>query len=571
MQKILFEEMMILSKIAKKAVRVKFRSGKNLILGENDVGKSTLIKSLYHSLGADAPKLDNSTWTNDNPIYCTKFSVGGVSYYIVRDERYFGFFNSEKKIISRHRGITKDEGIAHSINRRLNFNIELEEQYGAMQTASPAYYFLPFYIDQDAGWNNSWASFKGLKRFKNYRKEMIAYHLGIKSQEYYNALIQMHALDKKFTELSGEKSAFISVRDKYKSRKQVQKVDLDPEVFKKELEDLVDEYNKIYSKQQNQLGLIKSIRNKKLGIEGEIKALEASVSELDSDYEYLANPDTPDVFDCPTCNTEFHNSVSERFGLLDDMDYSSNLIDQKKKELILLEKQLKELNAEYATIAQELLSIQSLLEHTKENITLAEIIKSQSYKDMMESISTDINIIDAQQAELENKIESLKKDTKTNAKRKKEIVAFYQAKMNESLNKLNVVLKEDYYKDPARLVTANALGSDVPRIILAQYISLLHTMAQFNSFVHCPLIIDTPLQQDQDGPNTVAIFDFIFSSLLGEQQLILGTVGYGDAKISDDINVIELKTPYGLLSSEQYQDVYDEVAPLHKETLTVSE
>ncbi len=572
MQKIVFEKMMILSKTTKKAVRVKFSSGKNLILGENDVGKSTLIKSLYHSLGAESPYIDNAKWTVVKPIYCAKFSVGGVSYYIVRDGKSFGLFDSKKMLISRHRRITSDEGIAHSINKILDFNIELEAKDGVMQTASSAYYFLPFYIDQDEGWNNSWASFKGLLMFNKYRKEMIDYHLGIKPQAYYDALSQLNGLKKEFTKLGAEKATLIDVKDKYKLRKQIQKFDIDPDIFKKELEELVDTYNRIYSKQQNHLNLIKNSRNKKLGIKDEINILEASAKELEADYTYLENPKTPDVVDCPTCGTGFDNSIGERFGLLDDIDYVLNLSEQKRKELMLAEDELKKLDFEYTVIVKELSSVQRLLEHTKENITLAEIIKSEGYKSMTESITTDISTIDLQQAGLENKIEFLEKDTKTDTRRKKEIVAFYQVKMKESLNKLNVaVLTEEDYKTPQKVIKNNALGSDLPRALLAQYISFLHTMEKFNSFVRCPLIIDTPLQQDQDKLNTGAIFDFIFSSVLDEQQLILGTVGYGDAKISDDINVIELKTPYGLLRSEQYQDVYDEVAPLHKETLTVSE
>ncbi len=571
MQKIIFEEMMILSNTKKKAVRVKFSPHKNLILGKNNVGKSTLIKSLYHSLGADAPKLDNRTWTNDNPIYCVKFSVGGVSYYIVRDERSFGFFNLEKKLISRHRGITKDEGIAHIINKLLDFNIELEAKDGAMRMASSAYYFLPFYIDQDEGWNNSWSSFNRLKMFNNYRKEMIEYHLGIKPQTYYDALSQLNGLKKEFTKLSAEKTTLVDVRDKYKSRKQFQKVDLDPEAFKKELEELVDTYNEIYSKQKNHLNLIKNSRNEKLGIKDEINILEASAKELEADYTYLENPKTPDVVDCPTCGTGFDNSIGERFGLLDDIDYVLNLSKQKRKALMLTEDKLSKLDFEYDEIAKELSSVKRLLEHTKENITLAEIIKSEGYKSMTESIAIDISTIDLQQARLESEIKSLKKDVKIDKNLKEQIIAFYQVKMKESLNSLNANLNEDDYKNPTKLVTANVLGSDVPRIILAQYISFLHTMQKFNSFVYCPLIIDSPRQQEQDNKNTDAIFEFIFSSVLDEQQLILGTVDYEDAEIDSKINVIELKTKHSLLSSEQYQDVYDEVAPLHKETLAVSE
>jgi hypothetical protein len=572
MQKLLFEEMMILSKTEKKAMSVKFNPSKNLILGENDVGKSTLIKSLYHSLGADAPQLNNNRWKKANPIYCTKFVVDNISYYIVRDEKYFGLFDSAKKLISRYQGITGEKGIANRINKFLKFNIDLEAKDGQMQTPSSSYYFLPFYIDQDEGWNSSWSSFSGLQRFKNYRKEMIDYHLGIKPQTYYDAISQLYALKEKFTELSSEKSSLISVRDKYKSRKEVQKVDLDPEVFRKELEEVVVRYNDVYSKQQNQLGLIKNIRNNKLGIENEISVLESSIRELESDYKYLETPSTPDVVDCPTCGTEFKNSISERFGLLDDIDYSINLIDQKKKELILLVSKLEELNAEYNAISKELSSVESLLQRKKESISLAEIIRSEGYKDMIGSIASDIDSINAQQVELDKEMESLKDGTKTDKVLKRQIVSFYQAKMKESLNKLNVhVLTEDDYKNPERVIKNNALGSDLPRSLLAQYISLLHTMEKFNSFVHCPLIIDSPLQQEQDEQNADAIFSFIFSGLLKDQQLILGTLNYEFGNTEAEINVIELNKKYGLLDTKTYPDVFNQVSPLHAETISVSE
>jgi AAA15 family ATPase/GTPase len=64
----------------------------NLLTGENDVGKSTLVKSFYHCLGADTPQINNTVWRRANPIYCVNFEIGGDEYHIVRDEKYFGVF-----------------------------------------------------------------------------------------------------------------------------------------------------------------------------------------------------------------------------------------------------------------------------------------------------------------------------------------------------------------------------------------------------------------------------------------------------------------------------------------------
>ena len=42
-----------------------------------------------------------------------------------------------------------------------------------------------------------------------------------------------------------------------------------------------------------------------------------------------------------------------------------------------------------------------------------------------------------------------------------------------------------------------------------------------------------------------------------------------DNKILDDVNIIEFKQKYSLLSSEFYDDVLSEIGDLHDETLKV--
>jgi hypothetical protein len=170
-KKLIFKNMWILSKAEKAGISLSLSPNVNLLTGENDVGKSTLVKSFYHCIGADTPQLSNSVWKRARPIYCVQVEIGKTDYYVVRDEKYFGVFDDNKNLISRHVGITGDKGIAHFINRQLDFNIELERQSNSkLGLAGPAFYFLPFYVDQDEGWSTSWSSFVGLRQFSNYRK-----------------------------------------------------------------------------------------------------------------------------------------------------------------------------------------------------------------------------------------------------------------------------------------------------------------------------------------------------------------------------------------------------------------
>ena len=128
MNSLVVRELWILSKAEKAGVNLSLGPNVNLLIGENDVGKSTLIKSIYHCLGADTPQINNTVWKKANPIYCVKFEVAGKAYHVVRDEKYFGVFDADKRFISRHVNIGGANGIAKFMNKLLGFNIELERQ-----------------------------------------------------------------------------------------------------------------------------------------------------------------------------------------------------------------------------------------------------------------------------------------------------------------------------------------------------------------------------------------------------------------------------------------------------------
>lgn len=57
---LVFHQLAILSKVEKAARVLQWSLGKNVLTGDNNVGKSTVVKSLYHALGADVPQMSNS-------------------------------------------------------------------------------------------------------------------------------------------------------------------------------------------------------------------------------------------------------------------------------------------------------------------------------------------------------------------------------------------------------------------------------------------------------------------------------------------------------------------------------
>jgi len=572
---LVFRDLWILSKAEKAGINLSLGSNVNLLIGENDVGKSTLIKSFYHCLGADTPQINNTVWKRANPIYCVKFEVAGKAYHVVRDEKYFGTFDADKRLISRHVSVGGTNGIAKFINKLLGFDIELERQAdGKLGIAGPAFYFLPFYIDQDEGWSTSWSSFAGLKQFSNYRNLMLDYHLGVRPQSYYDAKKHEIELQEQLNGIQGERLSMQAARNSVEKRKVRTQVDLDPAAFRTELEAVVDQYNGIYAQQQSVLSRLKDVRNQRNAVDTELDVLRKAISELEADYRYSESPETPDVVGCPTCGTEFCNSFVERFGILDDIDHCHALVDQWLKKRSDITVQLQQVEDEYKQVSAQLREVEIILARTKENVTLSELIASEGMKEMISTLNADIQEMLSREEGINDQLLKNTAGLKVDSVRKREIITWYKARMKEYLNALNVgVLSEDDYKSLDKQIKNNALGSDLPRALLAQYFAFLSTMNQFSSFVLCPMLIDSPFQQEQDPNNRKAILDFIVSKRIPDQQMILATVSvdeFGDDTGLDIAIRHELNNKLTLLRKESYESVLAQIGKMHSETLASS-
>jgi DNA repair exonuclease SbcCD ATPase subunit len=258
-------------------------------------------------------------------------------------------------------------------------------------------------------------------------------------------------------------------------------VDVDPAVFRKEVEQLVDEYNKIYGRQQEVLHKLKQVRNERHGLENEITILRKAINELEGDYTYAEDPQTPSVVGCPTCGTEIENSIVERFGILDDIDNCRALIDQRQKKLADVYEEEQRIDEKYKEIGFELSSVDEILHRQRENVTFAEFVTAEGIKEVMSSLDEDIGAFCQREANLQTLLDTLKDDLKVDPKLKKRINEYYQARMKEFLTALNVhVLEVADYKTYDKQIKTNALGSDLPRSLLAQCMAFLHTMTEFN-------------------------------------------------------------------------------------------
>lgn len=117
-----FKSISIISRRDKKGFNFEFSPKVNIIFGENDTGKSSLIKSLYFTLGGDC-RIDKD-WKDDDVITKVCISVKGKLYSFIRHNKRISIFsNSEdtKPIVTS----SHMSAIAKKVRDIFDFNLQL--------------------------------------------------------------------------------------------------------------------------------------------------------------------------------------------------------------------------------------------------------------------------------------------------------------------------------------------------------------------------------------------------------------------------------------------------------------
>ncbi len=116
------------------------------------------------------------------------------------------------------------------------------------------------------------------------------------------------------------------------------------------------------------------------------------------------------------------------------------------------------------------------------------------------------------------------------------------------------------------IVRMSEAGSGLPRALLAYAFSILGTMRQYSSSVFAPVIIDSPIQQEQDKQNHRRILEFIRDNRPSDAQLVMGVV---DAKAVDfGGKTVDLTNPKrSVLVQEENESAEEELRPFVQKSL----
>lgn len=556
MKKLLLNEILICSHAERSAKRVTFDQKRTLIYGKNDTGKSSLIKSIFLTFGAEPGKL-HPEWKKLDPISMVKFSIDSESFAILKDGKDYAIFDGKGTLLQSFASITSQLGpyLAHL----LNFKIKLPDNNNKIITPPPAFIFLPFYVDQDTGWKDNWNSFAKLGQIPRFRDPIIYYHTGIRPNEYYEKQSQVKRIIEQINELTKQKDLTNELIKNIQEKLSTTEFNIDIDEFKEEVKDLLVQCELLKNEEERFKRKQIDLYNRKLIVETQIEITISAYKEADADYKF-ANGKLEHSVECPTCGAEYENSFGERFEIAKDADRCQELLSELKEELYSINEKIESNTQALNRTSESIASIEIILAKKKGDIELKDIIESagrNELKSIFSSRMDELNKVVYDNTRVQQKLQTEIANLE-NKKRREAIQTDFRIWISSHLRDLDVTrMKASDFKKISTKI--NDTGSSLPRTLTAYYFALFNVIKKYSTSVFCPLVIDSPNQQAQDKQHIEQILSFITENQPEDTQMIIGLEEFYNIDKSN-CKIIELTQKEKLLDKNDFESVKVEIA-----------
>ncbi|MBS4707071.1 hypothetical protein J4G57_04095 [Aeromonas caviae] len=545
MKSIYFKSAHILSLRDKKGFFFEFSPDINIITGENDTGKSSFIKSLYHTLGADV-RLDKK-WKNDNFVSKVVISINKRDYAFVRHEKRISIFDITEG--QEHLLVTSNSRteIALTVRNIFDFNLELVLKESLVQgQAQPASLYLPFYIDQDNGWGTVLDSFSSLKMYKDWQKNILNFHTGVKPKEYYKLQGEINLIDINLKEIRATLKVLETAKKRFEASFGRVLFDVDIEYYEELLERFLSKCQLLHQEEtEYRIKLIKVLSQR-----------DELAAEIDESKRQL------DVHNIDSLSPSA--SLEAKYAVLANRENLLQIIPELYDQKSLYDNQIAKIKEDLKSAQRLSSELKDMLQEVKEQLTLQDIIKSQASKQVESTFDEQIDELLQRIGELDiartkllaktAEFDDKKRATEINEKFK-ESLRFAQTELGIKDPKVGTILQYG-------LISKSETGSRAPRAILAYHYALLKTIEDKSTSPMLPVVIDSPKQQDPDPHTTKKLFNLCIDGLSDNNQLIIGSVSF--ERETDELKTLTMTEKYSLLKEHLYDEVYQQVMPLYQ-------
>lgn len=555
---VIFKKIYIFDILTKKAFVTSFEVGVNVVTSSSidgtDRGKSVLLRSLYHVMGADAHF--DKKWKNEDKVYLLEFLVDNKKYFIYRHRKLFKVFNDLIQILFQTSSRTE---LSEFLGEIWSFEIFLPNRNTEkLEIAPPAYTYVMNFLDQDYYDGTNFNSFKSLGQYQNFKPDVIYSQFGIYDKNYFERVKSKQNLFERINESKDSYKKADEMKGKVSNLLENVVVPENLQELESELSIRSKEYNDILNSMNAFRYELTNLRNEKYELEIALNQIERFKNNKEKEIKFILETDI-----CPECHSVLNDTTdlrSKRYNSIEDSLYISDSIYE---DIEKISKAIFQIESSYREFSNR-------LESYKKNINSAqkEIKNYTSYMGLNElynSLNLELFNELQLQEELKDRIENIEEELKKVSEIKADINKKYYEMVDRQVLRFGLnELDESQYKAINRVFCAS--GSNKPISTVIWYFILNNIKTCFNKkSLKLPMVLDSPKNAEMDYNKEQALIEYILENSSNYTQLIFSSIGFERTKFifEGEIKIIELKNDkYQLLNSEtfkEYEDILENV------------
>lgn len=539
----------ILSPSSKSAFTQDFNSKINLIIGEKDSGKTTLVRAIFYTLGCDVRGFDFTNKMPDN-IYLMEFDIDNKKYLLLRKmlkggrgKNYFKVKQDDK--ISRFYDTRSFKDFLNEI-----FNIELRtlDKTNKETSLYPNHIFLPFYTDQDYSWQNYLVStFSSVQFINNYKKLVLEYFTGSRSNDYYKLMLSKGNIKRELIELTALiNSKELIIDENNRNISIVENIDV--EEFQKQYKHVLSVYENIIMTEHS----LKKKLNEKIYQKNVLVEMK---KQLDTSIDEVIEGEV--THHCPNCKQIIYNDMDENYILFKSKE---NLTNEREKVIMFItdiDDDIKLAQSEVKGLKNENYQYKEKLDADSNTIDLLDRANSFALNQVNSRLLDELEILRAKRDKKEESLERI--ESSLNDLNNTDNSGVYRQRMIEAFNSLNITFTyKTYYTSNLESVNINMSGASKVQAFIAQYLTLYGMIVETDETLTVPMFIDTFLKDDFNDEEIDRTTKYVFDSLKNNYQSFIFIANNNNtlSAVSEYIyNEIKLNSTERLLFSS-YDDVY---------------
>lgn len=555
---VIFKKIYIFDILTEKAFVTSFEEGVNVVTSSSidgtDRGKSVLLRSLYHVMGADAHF--DKKWKNEDKVYLLEFLVDNKKYFIYRHRKLFKVFNNLIQILFQ---TSSRMELSEFLGKIWSFEIFLPNRNtGKLEIAPPAYTYVMNFLDQDHYDGTSFNSFKSLGQYQNFKPDVIYSQFGIYDKNYFERVKSKQNLFERINESKDSYKKANEMKRKVSNLLENVVVPENLQELERELSIRSKEYNDILNSMNTFRYKLTNLRNEKYELEIALNQIERFKNNKEKEIKFILETDI-----CPECHSILNDTTdlrSKRYNSIEDSLYISDSIyediEKISKEIFQIESSYREFSNRLESYKKNINSAQEEIKNYTSYMGLNELYNSLNLE-----LFNELQL----QEELKDRIENIEEELKKVSEIKADINKKYYEMVDRQVLRFGLYeLDESQYKAINRVFCAS--GSNKPISTVIWYFILNNIKTCFNKkSLKLPMVLDSPKNAEMDYDKEQALIEYILENSSNYTQLIFSSIGFERTKFifEGEIKILGLNNDkYQLLNSEtfkEYEDILENV------------